>query len=184
MVIVRYLNCTPPIKKFRSLGVDSSGVHRKKQSKTIASAVEAGGGKNFLLNPCLRWSLLLPRFTQMNIRDPQARIFMNFYADGKDKVAAHRHDFWTCLSWPQCGGEARITMTNPKQSWSIKLRIEPWFFSRAQKLLTATFGWLDNGHISDISGPWANLLLIAATSIFHCLDSLGWQLWIQTHWLM
>eukprot|EP00435_Cladocopium_sp_Y103_P036101 s69_g9.t1 len=36
-------------------------------------------------------------FTQMNIRDPQARIFMNFYADGKDKVAAHRHDFWTCL---------------------------------------------------------------------------------------
>lgn len=22
---------------------------------------------------------------------------MNFYADGKDKIAAHRHDFWTCL---------------------------------------------------------------------------------------
>eukprot|EP00913_Durusdinium_trenchii_P010515 g9859.t1 len=36
-------------------------------------------------------------FSQMNIRDPQARIFMNFYADGKDKIAAHRHDFWTCL---------------------------------------------------------------------------------------
>eukprot|EP00438_Fugacium_kawagutii_P021280 Skav209142 [mRNA] locus=scaffold3638:12370:19700:+ [translate_table: standard] len=34
-------------------------------------------------------------FTEMNIRDPQARIFMNFYSDGKDKVAAHRHDFWT-----------------------------------------------------------------------------------------
>ncbi len=42
-----------------------------------------------------------PRFSQMNIRDPQARIFMNFYADGKDKIAAHRHDFWTCLLLPQ-----------------------------------------------------------------------------------
>ena len=51
MVIVRYSNRTPQLK---SLGVDSSGVHRKKQSKTTASAVEAGGGKNFLLNPCLR----------------------------------------------------------------------------------------------------------------------------------
>ena len=41
-----------------------------------------------------------PRFSQMNIRDPQARIFMNFYADGKDKISAHRHDFWTCLLLP------------------------------------------------------------------------------------
>ena len=126
MVIVRYSNRTPQLK---SLGVDSSRVHRKKQSKTTASAVEAGGGKNFLLNPCLRWSLLLPRFTQMNIRDPQARIFMNFMQTGRTKLLPI-----DMISGPACrglsvfGGEARITMTSPKQSWSIKLSIEPGFF--------------------------------------------------------
>jgi len=36
-------------------------------------------------------------FSQMDIRDPQARVFMNYYADGQEKTGVHRHDFWTCL---------------------------------------------------------------------------------------
>lgn len=36
-------------------------------------------------------------FTQMDIRDPQARIFMNYYENGNERVGVHRHDFWTCL---------------------------------------------------------------------------------------
>ncbi|CAJ1411228.1 unnamed protein product [Effrenium voratum] len=49
-------------------------------------------------------------FSKMDIRDPQARIFMNFYADGKDKISPHRHDFWTCLL--SFGSERILTVDN------------------------------------------------------------------------
>lgn len=66
--------------------------NEKDQSLSAGRQVaDYSGGLDFLDE------ILQKVFTQMNIRDPQARIFMNFYADGKDKVAAHRHDFWTCL---------------------------------------------------------------------------------------
>lgn len=66
--------------------------NEKGQSLSAGRQVaDYSGGLDFLDE------ILQKVFTQMNIRDPQARIFMNFYADGKDKVAAHRHDFWTCL---------------------------------------------------------------------------------------
>eukprot|EP00930_Biecheleria_cincta_P035096 TRINITY_DN24172_c0_g1_i1.p1 TRINITY_DN24172_c0_g1~~TRINITY_DN24172_c0_g1_i1.p1 ORF type:complete len:670 (+),score=97.10 TRINITY_DN24172_c0_g1_i1:91-2010(+) len=41
--------------------------------------------------------LLQKVFYKMDIRDPQARVFMNYYADGQDRTGVHRHDFWTCL---------------------------------------------------------------------------------------
>jgi len=41
--------------------------------------------------------LLQKVFSVMDIRDPQARIFMNYYEDGKHLTGVHRHDFWTCL---------------------------------------------------------------------------------------
>lgn len=41
--------------------------------------------------------LLQKTFSEMDIRDPQARVFMNYYADGQDRTGTHRHDFWTCL---------------------------------------------------------------------------------------
>merc|ERR1712216_119825 len=42
-------------------------------------------------------SLLQRIFSVMDIRDPQSRIFMNYYADGQCRTGVHRHDFWTCL---------------------------------------------------------------------------------------
>eukprot|EP00428_Durinskia_dybowskii_P025438 CAMPEP_0170240540 /NCGR_PEP_ID=MMETSP0116_2-20130129/20029_1 /TAXON_ID=400756 /ORGANISM="Durinskia baltica, Strain CSIRO CS-38" /LENGTH=494 /DNA_ID=CAMNT_0010491361 /DNA_START=53 /DNA_END=1534 /DNA_ORIENTATION=- len=41
--------------------------------------------------------VLQKAFSEMDIRDPQARIFMNYYANGQERVGVHRHDFWTCL---------------------------------------------------------------------------------------
>ncbi|CAK0828216.1 unnamed protein product [Prorocentrum cordatum] len=41
--------------------------------------------------------LLQRVFSVMDIRDTQARIFMNYYADGQERTGVHRHDFWTCL---------------------------------------------------------------------------------------
>lgn len=41
--------------------------------------------------------VLQKAFSELNIRDPQARVFMNYYADGQEKTGVHRHDFWTCL---------------------------------------------------------------------------------------
>jgi len=66
--------------------------NEKGQSVSAGRQVaDYSGGLDFLDE------ILQKVFSQMNIRDPQARIFMNFYADGKDKISAHRHDFWTCL---------------------------------------------------------------------------------------
>lgn len=31
-----------------------------------------------------------------NIKDPRARVFLNYYEDGKATCPVHRHDFWTC----------------------------------------------------------------------------------------
>ena len=36
-------------------------------------------------------------FSKANIRDPQARVVLNMYADGSKGLNAHRHDYWTCL---------------------------------------------------------------------------------------
>lgn len=36
-------------------------------------------------------------FATVDIRDTQARIFMNYYTDGRDRIGVHRHDFWTAL---------------------------------------------------------------------------------------
>lgn len=42
-------------------------------------------------------NILQKAVSTMDIRDPQARIFMNYYSDGQDRTGNHRHDFWTCL---------------------------------------------------------------------------------------
>lgn len=42
-------------------------------------------------------ALLQKAFCEANIRDPQARVVMNLYADGQKSLNAHRHDYWTCL---------------------------------------------------------------------------------------
>jgi len=55
-------------------------------------------------------SLLQRIFSVMDIRDPQSRIFMNYYADGQCRTGVHRHDFWTCLV--SFGAERILTVDN------------------------------------------------------------------------
>ncbi|CAE7282487.1 unnamed protein product [Symbiodinium sp. CCMP2456] len=78
----------------RDLNTGELGLRYNEKGESLNAGrqvADYSGGLDFL-------DKLLQRvFSEMNIRDPQARIFMNFYVDGKDKVSQHRHDFWTCL---------------------------------------------------------------------------------------
>jgi len=78
----------------RDLNTGELGLRYNEKGESLNAGrqvADYSGGLDFL-------DKLLQRvFSEMNIRDPQARIFMNFYTDGKDKVSQHRHDFWTCL---------------------------------------------------------------------------------------
>jgi len=70
------------------------GLRFDKQGRSIDAGRQVAdytGGLGFL-------DLLLQKvFSTMGIRDPQSRIFMNYYANGHEKTGVHRHDFWTCL---------------------------------------------------------------------------------------
>jgi len=54
--------------------------------------------------------LLQRVFSEANIRDPQARVFMNYYKDGQARTGTHRHDFWTCLV--SLGADRILTVDN------------------------------------------------------------------------
>ena len=121
------LKSYPPIKKFRGWVIRGS---QEKAKQDYSFSCWSWRGEELLVESLLE---MITAFTQVHTDEHPRPASPDLHEllcrrEGQSCCPSTWFLDLPCRGLSVFGGEARITMTSPKQSWSIKLSIEPGFF--------------------------------------------------------